>query len=933
MSDNTRFYPAADGSVYLSDQINQRIRRIDPNGIITTIAGTGTAGFSGDGGPATQAQITYPGDLVVAPDGNVYFVDQFPSNRIRRISTDGIITTIAGNGIYGNSGDGGPALQASFAFTPFNPIINGVMSLASDGSLYVISYSGAGGHIRRIGTDGIVTAVAGNGQLGSQGDGGPALAAQMRLIAFGLAPDGSIYTVGGDFDFDESRIRRISSPLPGFTNNQIAIPSDDGTRLFRFDAQGRHLNTVNTLTGATLFTFGYDSAGRLITVTDGDNNITTIQRNGSGNPTGILSPDNQLTTFTLNANGYFATITNPASEQHQFTYNAGGQMTSETDPRNNQTTFTYNSLGQLIRDDDPATGFQTLTRTGEDADFTVTRSTTLNRQTEFRVQTLGNLDRNRINTFADDTQETLLERANGLNTFTAADGTITTEQSGGDPRWQLQAPLTVARTITTPGGLIFNSTFTRAVTLSNPADPLSLTSQTDTLTINGLVYTNAFNAATRTFTSMSPLNRQGTRVVDTQGRLTQFQFGGLNSLNFARDARGRLITVTSGTAAEARTYTFTYDSAGFRNSFANPLSQTTNYVYDAVGRVTLQTLADARAIAFTYDATGNPTTLTPPSRPAHSFTYTALNQLASYTAPNVGGNSQTLFEYNLDRQLTRITRPDALELNYAYDSGGRLLTLTVPNGVYTYSYGATTGLLASISAPGSITLAHTYDGALLTRSTWGGAVSGNVSHTYDNFLGIASQSVNNANTINYTYDNDSQVTGAGNLTLTRNAQNSLLTGSTLDSVTDSLSYDGFSQPVNYLAQFNGTPLFTVQYTRDKLSRIIQKVEGLGGTTTTYDYSYDLTGRLSTVTLNGAPQPAVSYAYDNNNNRTGITVGGVTTNATYDAQDRLTQYGSATYAYTANGELQSKTEGGQTTLYSYDVVGNLRTVTLPNTTQI
>ena len=86
---------------------NYRIRRIDPNGIISTIAGTGVQGFGGDGGPATQAQISQVGDLVPAPDGCVYFMDMFPNNRIRRIGTDGIITTIAGTGVYGDDGDGG----------------------------------------------------------------------------------------------------------------------------------------------------------------------------------------------------------------------------------------------------------------------------------------------------------------------------------------------------------------------------------------------------------------------------------------------------------------------------------------------------------------------------------------------------------------------------------------------------------------------------------------------------------------------------------------------------------------------------------------------------------------------------------------------------------------------------------------------------------
>src|SRR5262245_18381282 len=123
----------------------------------------------------------------------------------------------------------------------------------------------------------------------------------------------------------------------------------------------------------------------------------------------------------------------------------------------------------------------------------------------------------------------------------------------------MQAPLTVARTVTTPGGLNFASLFTRAVTLSTPGNPLSLVSQTDTITINGRVYTRTFDAPSRTFTSVSPLNRQGTQVIDAQGRLTQFQFGGLNALNLAYDARGRISTVTSGTRAEMHTFTFAYN--------------------------------------------------------------------------------------------------------------------------------------------------------------------------------------------------------------------------------------------------------------------------------------------------------------------------------------------------------------------------------------
>ncbi len=124
---------------------------------------------------------------------------------------------------------------------------------------------------------------------------------------------------------------------------------------------------------------------------------------------------------------------------------------------------------------------------------------------------------------------------------------------------------------------------------------------------------------------------------------------------------------------------------------------------------------------------------------------------------------------------------------------------------------------------------------------------------------------------------------------------------------------------------------TVQFVRDKLGRITQKTETIGGVTSTYGYTYDSTGRLTAVTLNGAPYS--SYTYDSNSNRLTHTRGATTVSGTYDAQDRMTGYGTITYTYTANGELQSKTIGGQTTTYNYDAFGNLMSATLPDGTQI
>ena len=124
------------------------------------------------------------------------------------------------------------------------------------------------------------------------------------------------------------------------------------------------------------------------------------------------------------------------------------------------------------------------------------------------------------------------------------------------------------------------------------------------------------------------------------------------------------------------------------------------------------------------------------------------------------------------------------------------------------------------------------------------------------------------------------------------------------------------------AAYGGTPLCSIQYTRDTLGRISQKTETIGGSTNTYSYTYDGATRLTGVQKNGVV--ASTYTYDTNGNRTA---------GTYDGQDRLIQYGSTTYTYKASGELLSKTAGGQTTTYDYDELGNLLDVTMPGGTQI
>ena len=265
------------------------------------MAGNGSAGYGGDGGPATQAKLHMPHGVAVGPDGSLYIADRY-NNRIRRVGPDGIITTVAGNGVAGYGGDGGPATQARLNY-PMG------VAVAPGGILYIAGY--IEDRIRRVAPNGIITTVAGNGAFGYGGDGGPATQTSLnRPSAAAVGPDSSLYIA----DSYNNRIRRVAPPPAGASLGETLIPSDDGQQLYVFDLAGRHLRTLHSLTGAVLYQFTYDSSGRLVAVIDGDGNTTTIERDASGQPTAIVAPFGQRTQLGLNANGYLSNITNPAGE-------------------------------------------------------------------------------------------------------------------------------------------------------------------------------------------------------------------------------------------------------------------------------------------------------------------------------------------------------------------------------------------------------------------------------------------------------------------------------------------------------------------------------------------------------------------------------------------------------------------------------------------
>ncbi len=250
----------AAGNIFVADSGNNRIRRISSSGIITTIAGGGGRGFSGDGGPAVNAQLAAPVGVAVDGTGNLFIADCFNS-RIRKVSPGGIITTVAGNGTGGRAGDGGPATNASVypigvatdnsgnLFVADGRVIrkissNGIimtvagnqavtgfsgdggqasdaslsyptgLTVDSAGNLYIVDYSyfledapDGNARIRKISAGGTITTVAGNGTAGFSGDGGRATSAALAPSGVAVDASGNVFVA----DYSASRIREVST--------------------------------------------------------------------------------------------------------------------------------------------------------------------------------------------------------------------------------------------------------------------------------------------------------------------------------------------------------------------------------------------------------------------------------------------------------------------------------------------------------------------------------------------------------------------------------------------------------------------------------------------------------------------------------------------------------------------------------------------------
>jgi len=702
-------------------------------------------------------------------------------------------------------------------------------------------------------------------------------------------------------------------------------------------------------------THNFNAAGKLLSLTDRNNNQTTLTYGTGGKLTSITDPFGRtLTVLTYGTGGKLTSITDPFGRTLTVTTDANGQVLSVSDALGTISTYTYGGSQQLLSvtyADNSLFQFSYVYANGKLVLKTVTDALGNIVETHtydstgraLTSEAQGGVERYTLNyVSATETDVTdalnhvtkyFYDKSKGRNVVTRVEGSCDCGGGTTAQTWTYDSKLNV---LTKTNGLNQTTTFT----YDADGNPLTVTNAlgTTTLTYNGFgevltatdpmqgVTTNTYDAQGNLLTIKDALNNTTTFTYDTRGQLLTAKDARNNVTTLTRDASGRLSEVKD---AANHTTTYAYDSRARMTSATNALNEATGYEYDAAGRLKKIIYPDTSYVQYTYDLGGRRTKVRDARGNETSFAYDRANRLTSVTdaanqttsysydlMSNLTSQTDALsrttnYEYDSFNRLNKIINPPAIagatRLNeqIAYDAGGRVTSRTDEAGrVTSYEYDSGNRLI-KVTDPALKLTQYEYN-ARSQMTAVVDALSQRYEFTYD-ALGRATQVTRGGISMSYAYD------AVGNRTGRTDYNNA----------TTSYTYDN----LNRLTTVAYPDTTTASYAYDQLSRLSSATNANG----VVSFSYDNRNRISGTT--DVFNQTVGYGYDANSNRTSLNLNGLTS-ATYqyDALNRLSQLTDNTglsvgYGYDATNKLSSRSlPNGVTASYQYDGLDRLTRLT-------
>ncbi len=900
---------------------------------------------------------------VVDQRGNIYVIDS-GNHKIKKIDTTGEVSTIIGQKSDAiHSGDEGPASEATMA-APTH------LAIDRNDNLYIGFGRDLAGinkdiqeRIRVIDADGIIHAVA--GEIGTvylrEGSIDASYAALNYLqedLKLLIGPDDALFV--GPY-----RIEKVDSkPLFDQASQTYRVQEDNVLKVF--DTAFKHLQTLDTDTNTTLYTFSYNDANQLIAITDRYGETTQIRYTG-GIATSIIAPNGDETTLHIDENRNLSGVTFPDGTTQSFEYNANDLMTAMIEPKGNRFEHEYDEHGRVVnfKDEqggvwnynylrDPDEQSRMIKKTG--AEGSERSQTFINRDMSTVIYEVDETGNERHITQSATTTTEKLCNIQMVSVPYGDEGTSTTIS-------YLNAPLCFNNTrdyypYSYPFEQILqnrkrdyideNATLPQSIsyTTTRQASIYIFKYYYKLAGVLSLTTTQKIDYTTNTLTQKSPAGREQSvtfNPLDMQP--TKIEAEGLYPITLRYDSEGRLLS----TKQESRETLYSYNAKGDLETSIDARGIPTYYTYDAMHRM-ISIKSEGIETIFAYDDNGNLISLSTPNAATFQTGHNANDAPTTQTSPL---GHTTTYTYDKERRLSTITKPSGKSIAYTY-KGKRIESITGDAHTTDFSYGCGSRL-EGVSRDDGEGVSYAYEPTYnrMTSQSYQGLLDSNVSFEYApyeipsySYYDIYNHS-EQANALIYhlpvsityakqtqslEYDKDGLLTKAGETTLTRDTLGRITKQSDTKGFSTTYTYNGYGEADDTITIHNTNTLFTQKILkRDEGGRILSTFEQLKGHSlpTITAYMYDRNGRLIEVQQDATITER--YTYDNNGNRLSEEVN--TTIGTYNQEDQLKSYGTTEYEYNSDGYLHVKRTATGTTTYEYGIFGELKSVALEDGTLI